>query len=222
MKSSPGVSTRSLISARYAFRPGDGRARRGCARDVAIGGIAAPLPSKTTTSGSSDAASRAPSSTFDANGAPAMPPPARRQPMVGTPRERRGLEMVGRGVAARTRESATRSSTVGGVSTSSGSGGAAPPHRDDDDAPVAREQPRDVPGDGRLADALAGADHGERRQLERVERRRVEAEVGADVRQAEREEARREREPQLRRQHRLVGEVDDDLASPGSSTIGTP
>jgi hypothetical protein len=68
-----------------------------------------------------------------------------------------------------------------------------------------------VPGDCRLADALAGADHRHRRQLERVERRRVEAEVGADVRQAEREEARREREPQLRRQDRLVGEVDDDL-----------
>ena len=44
-----------------------------------------------------------------------------------------------------------------------------------------------------------------------MERRRVEAEVGADVREAEREKARSEREPKLRRQHRLVGEVDDDL-----------
>ena len=84
-------------------------------------------------------------------------------------------------------------------------------HRDDDDAAVAGEQPRDVTGDGRLPDALAGPDHRDRRQLERMERRRVEAEVGADVREAEREEARREREPKLGRQHRLVGEVDDDL-----------
>ena len=51
----------------------------------AIGGIAAPLPSKTTTSGSSDAASRAPSTTFETNGAPEMPPPARRHPTVGRP-----------------------------------------------------------------------------------------------------------------------------------------
>ena len=137
-------------------------------------------------------------------------------------RERCGLEMIGRRMAARTRER----DQIGDGRRSLDQlrlRRAAPPHRDDDDAPVAREQPRDVPGHRGLADALAGADHGERRQLERVERRRVETEVGADVRQAEREEARREREPQLRRQHRLVGQVDDDLApSPGSSTIGTP
>ena len=66
-------------------------------------------------------------------------------------------------------------------------------------------------GERGLADTLAGADDGDRRQLERVKRRRVEAEVGADVRQPEREEPRGEREPKLRRQHRLVGEIDDDL-----------
>ena len=42
-------------------------------------------------------------------------------------------------------------------------------HRDDDDVAVVREQARDVAGDRRLADALAGPDHGERRQLERLE-----------------------------------------------------
>jgi hypothetical protein len=49
------------------------------------GGIAAPLPSKTTMSGRRAAASAAPSATFDAKTAPARPPPARRQPIVGTP-----------------------------------------------------------------------------------------------------------------------------------------
>ena len=89
---------------------------------VAIGGIEAPLPSNTTTSGASDAASRAPSSTFDANGAPAMPPPARRQPIVGTP----ASAAVSRWSDAAwrpARESATRSSTLGGAVTSSGSAG---------------------------------------------------------------------------------------------------
>ena len=208
-KSSPGSSTRSLISARYAFRPVRSCATRMRA-DVAIGGIAAPLPSKTTTSGSSDAASRAPSSTFDANGAPAMPPPARRQPIVGTPASA-AVSRWSDAACRPARESATRSSTRRRRRDELGLRRAAAAHRDDDDAAVAREQSRDVARDGRLPDALAGADDGDRRQLERMERRRVEAEVGADVRKPEREEARGEREPQLRRQHRLVGEVDDDL-----------
>ena len=72
--------------------------------DVAIGGIAAPLPSKTTTSGSSEAASRAPSSTFDANGAPAMPAAGAPAADRRHARERRRLEMVGRGVPSGARE----------------------------------------------------------------------------------------------------------------------
>ena len=101
---------------------------------------------------------------------------------------------------------------------------AATPHRDDDDLALAREQPRDVPGDGRLPDAFAGPDHGDRRQLERMERRRVEAEVGADVRQPEREEARRAsaiaapRGPSTGSSERST----TISTSPGSSTIGTP
>ena len=46
-----------------------------------------------------------------------------------------------------------------------------------------------------------------------MERRRVEAKVGADVRDAGREHLRREREPPLRIEHRLVGQVDRDLGA---------
>ena len=49
------------------------------------------------------------------------------------------------------------------------------------------------------------------RQLERLEARRVEAEVGADVRQPGRERARRPAEALGRAEHGLVREVDDDL-----------
>ena len=135
--------TRSLIERAVRVQARRGRARRGCARDVAIGGIAAPLPSKTTTSGSSDAASRAPSSTFDANGAPAMPPPARRQPIVGTPASA-AVSRWSDAACRPERESATRSSTRRRRLDQLRLRRPAPAHRDDDDAPVAREQPRDV------------------------------------------------------------------------------
>ena len=95
-------------------------------------------------------------------------------------------------------------------------------HRDDDDVAVTGEQPSEVRRDGGLADALAGSDHGDRRQLERLELRRVEAEVGADVRQACRERPRDPAEPLGRSEHRLVGEVDDDLGAPKPETSGTP
>ena len=84
-------------------------------------------------------------------------------------------------------------------------------HRHDDDAAVAGEHARDVPGHRRLPDPLAQADHGERRRLDRLERRRIEAEVGADVRQPERERARRPEHPLARPEHRLVGEVDHEI-----------
>ena len=51
---------------------------------VATGGKAAPLPSKRTRSGASDAASRAACGRFEKNGAPASPPPQRRAPTVVT------------------------------------------------------------------------------------------------------------------------------------------
>ena len=65
--------------------------------------------------------------------------------------------------------------------------------------------------DGRLPDALAGADDPDRRQLERLERRRVEAKVRADVREAERQRAAREAKAVGWPEHGLVGEVDHDL-----------
>ena len=85
------------------------------------------------------------------------------------------------------------------------------PHRDDDDAAVARHHPRDVPGDGRLADPLAGADHGDGRRPDRLEARRLEPEVGALVRHAERQSARGEPEPGGRPEHGLVREIEHDI-----------
>ena len=90
-------------------------------------------------------------------------------------------------------------------------GGAAAAHRDDDELPVAGEHARELARERRLPDPLAGADHGQRRQRERLVARRLEVEVRPEVAKAERERAARQLEPPLRREHRLVGEVDDEL-----------
>ena len=66
-------------------------------------------------------------------------------------------------------------------------------------------------GDRGLAHALAGADHGKRRDVDRLRGRRLEAEVGAFVRETESKHAACEREPLLRAEHRLVREVEDDV-----------
>ena len=87
----------------------------------------------------------------------------------------------------------------------------AAPHRHDEHVPVAREQPRHVAGDRRLADALARPDHRQRGQRERLQLGGLEAEVGADVRQAGRERLARPAHPLGRAKHRFVGEVDDDV-----------
>ena len=76
---------------------------------------------------------------------------------------------------------------------------------------LTREQPREMCGDGRLPHALARADDGDRRQLERRERGRIEAEVGADVGDAGGERTRDPAEALGRAEHRLVREVDHDL-----------
>src|SRR5579884_1922835 len=122
---SSGCSTpTSETSRRYVSRYGS-RCRSpvtSTRREVATGGMAAPLPSNSTTSAPSSAARRAPSPTFETATPPASPPPARRQPIVGTPvsaASSRWSDAAWRPLRA----SATRSSTVGGVSTSSGSGG---------------------------------------------------------------------------------------------------
>ena len=103
------------------------------------------------------------------------------------------------------------------------------PHRDDDDAPVAGHHPRDMPRDGRLADALAGADHGHGRRPDRLEARRLEPEVGALVRHAERQRASGEPESCRRAEHGLVGEIEHHVGrvlarSPPRATpaSGTP
>ncbi len=66
-------------------------------------------------------------------------------------------------------------------------------------------------GDRGLADALAGPDHGERGQIDGYGDRRLEAEVRPLVRHAEGERPARQRHALGRPEHRLVGEVDDDL-----------
>jgi hypothetical protein len=68
-----------------------------------------------------------------------------------------------------------------------------------------------VSGDGGLPDALPRPDHRDRRQAERLERGRVEAEVGADVWNAGRERATREPKSLARPEHRLVREIDDQV-----------
>ena len=142
---------------------------------------------RATRSGSSSTASRAPSRTFEIETAPASPPPQRRQPTVVDAGERRRLEVVGRRVAAGARELEQRRRASAATSTTSGSGGPPRPIATTTTLAVAREQPRGVRRDRRLADPLAGADDPDRRQRERLERGRVEAEVGADVRQPGRE-----------------------------------
>ncbi len=84
-------------------------------------------------------------------------------------------------------------------------------HRNNDHVPLAREQAREVRSDGRLPDALARPDDCDRRQLERLEHRRIEPEVGADVREAGRERARGPAHPLGRPEHRLVREIDHRL-----------
>ncbi len=66
-----------------------------------------------------------------------------------------------------------------------------------------------MPGHGGLADPLADPDHRERRNPDRLEHRRHEPEVRADVRQPERERPRGPEHPLARPEHRLVGQVDD-------------
>jgi hypothetical protein len=125
--------------------------------------------------------------------------------------ERRRLEMVGRSVAPGAREGEQLVDARLRLHELRLWGSPAA-HGHDDDAAVAREQPRDVRRDGGLADALAGPDDRQRRQVERLQPWRLEAEVGADVRQSEHERARREPEALRRRQHRLIGEVNHDVS----------
>ena len=124
--------------------------------------------------------------------------------------ERRRLEVVGRGVSAGARELEQRVDVRRDL-RHLGLGWAASSHRDHDDLPVAREQPSGVRRDRRLPHTLAGADDPDRGERERLELRRVETKVGADVRQSRGEHAAREPEALLRAEYRLVREIDDEL-----------
>ena len=93
--------------------------------------------------------------------APASPPPQRRQPTVGSPVS----AAVSRWSEAAWRPARESSEQIGDRRPhldDLGLGRPSTPHRDDDDTPVASHHPRDVAGDGRLTDPLAGADHGDR------------------------------------------------------------
>ena len=179
-------------------------------RSAAIGGSAAPLPSKTTTSGSRPTATRAPAATFDVATPPASPPPQRRHPTVATPTSAavsRWSDAAWRPL----RESSTSDSTVGATVTTSGSAG--PP------LPIATTTTRRSAASSRArcpvtavlptrfpvpTTAIDG-------QLERLQLGRIEPEVRPDVRDSEGEHAARQREPRDRTEHGLVGEVDDDV-----------
>ena len=142
--------------------------------------------------------------------APASPPPQRRQPTVGSPVS----AAVSRWSDAAWRPARESCEQVGHGRLhldDLGLGRPSTPHRDDDDAAVAGHHPRDVPGDGRLADALAGADHGDGRRPDRLEARRLEPEVGALVRHAERQGAGGEPEPRRRPEHGLIREIEHDI-----------
>ena len=135
------------------------------------------------------------------------------EPATGAPaadrrdtRERRCLEVVGRCVRAlahELKEILDGRPQIGNLRLR----GASASHRDDDEVMLVREQPRRVPRDGRLAEPLAGADHGERRKVERLVLRNAEREVGALVGDTEREQPAREPETLARSQHRLVRDV---------------
>ncbi len=84
-------------------------------------------------------------------------------------------------------------------------------HRHDDDVVALGQHARRVRPDRGLANALAGADDPDRRQVERLEHRWVEAEVRTDVREPERQGAACEAKAVGWAEHGLVGEVDHDL-----------
>jgi hypothetical protein len=97
---------------------------------------------------------------------------------------------------------------VGGAVEQLGQLGAAPAHRDHDEPVALAEQAGQMAADGRLADALAGADDGDRGHAGRGPGRRPELEVRAAVGQPRRQRPVDEPEAVGLAQHRLVGQVD--------------
>ena len=121
-------------------------------------------------SGRRSAAIRAASTTFDRYGAPSRPPPQRRAPTVVT-RASAASSRKSDAACCPARARASRSATLHRVLArvdQLGLGRAAAAHRDDHHVRSARVQhPGDVPRHGRLADPLAGADHGQGRRVDR-------------------------------------------------------
>ena len=138
----------------------------------------------------------------------AAPTPA--APHRGDADDRRGLEVIRRRVPAGTGE-LDQGLDRRGHGDDLRRGRAAAAHRHDDDVPIACEQAREMPGDGGLADPLARSGDRDRRDRDRGSLGWVEAEVGADVRNGEREHPAHEGEPLGRAEHGLVGQVDDDV-----------
>ena len=179
-------------------------------RSVATGGMAAPLPSKMTMSGPSSSARRAPSATLEARHLPREASPATPAPDRAHAGERGRLQVVGGCVTAgpgQLQQAVQRRRHLDQL----GLRRAAAAHGDDHHVAVASEQARELAGERRLADPLARSDHRQRGQRERLVARRLEVEVGPEIAQTEGERAARELEAPLGRQHRLVGEVDDEL-----------
>src|SRR5262245_37859512 len=128
------------------------------------------------------------------------------------PDERRGLEVVGGGVPPGSRQ--LDESLDGGRNAHDlGLRGATPSHRNDDQAAFLCEQTRHVTRHGRLADPLACPHDRDRGEWERLERRWVEAKVGAHVRHAPGEHAACESKPRDGPKNGLVGQVDDHVGA---------
>ena len=159
------------------------------------------------------AASRAPSATFETNAAPASPPPARRQPIVGTPQSA-AISRWSEAAWRPARESATSSSTVGGASTSSGSAGRPGPSRRRRTSRSRASRRARCAGHRGLADALArsrsprstGSSNGSSCGGSKRKSAPTYGSPAASARDAQRKRS-------ARPEHRLVGEVDDDLGA---------
>ena len=219
-KSSPTRKTRSLISARYAFRPGkvvgdeDPRRRR----DRRDRGPAAVEDDGVRVEGCRELRAL---EHVRRERRPRHSSACTTAADSGHACKRSRLEMIRRRMAPRPRE---RDEVVDARRRRHelGLGGTAPPHRNDDDSPVARKQPRDVSCDGRLPDPLAGADHRDRRHVERMERRRVERKSAPTYGKPS---ARNRAANASRSSGVRTGSSERSTtisASPGSSTMGTP
>jgi hypothetical protein len=86
-----------------------------------------------------------------------------------------------------------------------------PAHGDHDDTATLRDESCQVPRQRSLPHPLARADDRERGQVEGLEARRIEVEVGSRVRDPVTQDAAGEREPLDRPEDGLVREVDHDL-----------